>query len=165
MSTWSGDRVRLAAMAMLVGLLTVVVVVGLAAPGALGLLPWAYVGVVALALFFPAMITVQVIVGQVLVGLLLLGASGVGALLLVPAMAGVVATAELLAAVARLDNPVRVESADDVARVGVAAAIGGGAFVAVALVSGLPGPTGLLAVGLASGACVLVGLRIARSGG
>ena len=66
--------------------------------------------------------------------------------------------------VARLDTPLSSDPRDALPRAGLAAVIGGGVFGAVMLVSAVPGPTGLVAVGLASGARVLLATRLVRDG-
>ena len=114
------------------------------------------------ALFIPAAISVQVVGGLALLGGLLLAEDGPSPLLLIPAVAGVIFTAELLTIVARMDTPIDGDSRDDLPRAGVAAVIGGGVFGAVVLVSGLPGPTGFGAVVLASGACVVLATVLVR---
>ena len=124
-----------------------------------------YVFITVAALFLPAGIAVQVITGQALVASLLLRQDGPDPLLLVPVVAGVVATAELLAVVARLDTPLTRDPTDAAARAGRSAAIGGGVFGAVMLVSGLPGPAGPVAVVLASAACVVVAVLFQDSAG
>ncbi len=164
-STWSPGRQRLAALAVLVATLTGAVGTVLDGSSSYVYGGGAYVMIAALALFFPAAITAQVIGGQVLVGSLLMGQEGFAALILVPALAGVVATAELLAIVAWLDTPLQRDPRDALPKAGLAAVIGGGVFGAVMLVSGLPGPGGLVAVGLASGACVVLATRLMRSAG
>jgi hypothetical protein len=161
MITWSPARVRLACFAVLVAILTAAVLAGLQGSGSLGAI--AYVVIAALALFLPAAITLQVVGGQLLVARLVVGPNDPSLLLLVLAVAGVVATAELLAVVARLDMPLRRDSGDALPRTGYAAAIGGGIFGAVTLLSGLPGPTGLVAVVLASGACLILAIRMSNA--
>ena len=93
-----------------------------------------------------------------------MGPDGLAPSMLVPAIAGVVATAELLAVVARLDTQLERDPGDYLSRTAVAALVGGGVFGAVGLLSGIPGPTGLVAVGLASGACVLLATMLAGKG-
>ena len=163
MSTWSRARLRLASLAVLLATLTGAVGTVLDGSSSYVYGGGAYVMIAVLALFVPAAITVQVIAGQVLVGSLLMGLEGPTALMLVPAFAGVVATAELLAMVAWLDTPLQRDPSDALPRSGLAAVIGGGVFGAVMLVSGLPGPGGLVAVGLASGACVVLATRLVRN--
>ncbi len=164
MSTWSPARQRLASLAVLLATLTGAVGTVLDGSSSYVYGAGAYVMIAVLALFVPAAIAVQVIAGQVLVGGLLMGQDGPAALMLVPAFAGVVATAELLTMVAWLDTPLQRDPSDALPRAGLAAVIGGGVFGAVMLVSGLPGPGGLVAVGLASGACVLLATRLVRNG-
>jgi peptidoglycan/LPS O-acetylase OafA/YrhL len=74
-----------------------------------------------------------------------------------------VATAELLAGAARLNMPIERDGREDLRRAGLAAVAGAGVFGAVALVGTLPGPTGLVAVALASGACIVLALLLVRS--
>lgn len=163
MTTWRPARRRLAAIAVLTSVLTG------AAGAALGLsdshayLAGAYVAITVVALFHPAAITGQVIGGQLLAGSVLLGQDGLARLWLVPVVASVVATAELLAIVARLDTPLEPDVGDDLRRAEHAAVIGGGVFGAVVLLGGLPGPTGLAAIALAAGACVALAILLARS--
>lgn len=163
LSTWSPARQRLASLAVLAATLTGVVGTVLDGTSSYAYGAGAYVMIAVFALFVPAAIAVQVIAGQVLVGSLLMGLEGLATLMLVPAFAGVVATGELLAAVAWLDTPLQRDPSDALSRAGLAAVIGGGVFGAVMLVSGLPGPGGLVAVGLASGACVVVATRLVRN--
>ncbi len=158
--TWSPARQRLAFLAGLAATLTGAVGAVLDGSSSYVYGAGAYVIIVVSALFVPAAIAVQVIAGQILVGSLLIGQAGTAALMLVPAFAGVVATAELLAMVAWLDAPVQRDPGDALPRAGLAAVIGGAVFAAVMLISGLPGPGGLVAVGLASGACVILAVRL-----
>lgn len=123
-----------------------------------------YVAVTVVALFVPAGITAQVVGGQVLVGSLLLGQAGVRPLLLLPLVAGVVVTAELLGVAARLATLVERDPRDDLQRAGIATLVGAGAFGVAAMAGGLPGPSGLLAVALASGACAVLAAVLVRGG-
>ena len=107
-------------------------------------------------------ITTLLIGGQVLVGSLLLGSGAATPLVLMPAVAGVVVTSELLAVVARLDMQLERDSGDGVPSGGLAAVIGGCVFGVVVLASAFPGPTGLVAVVLASGACVVLATLLVR---
>ena len=163
MSTWWPARQRLAVLAILSASLTAAFVVRSAEA------PWAgegavvYLMVSALAVFFPAAIAAQVIGGQLLLGALLLAPNGPGYLILVPAVATVIVTAELLAAVARMDTPTGGDPGDALPRTGVAALVGGGVFLAVGLLSALPGPRGLIALVVASGACVLAAFPLAAT--
>ena len=162
MSTWSPARQRLASLAVLAATLTGAA--GAVVDGSSSYVygAGAYVVIAVLALFFPAAIAVQVISGQILVGSLLMGQDRPAALMLALVFAGVVASAELLARVAWLESPLQRDSSDVLSRTALAAAMGGGVFGAVMLISGLPGPGGLLAVVLASGACVVLAARLVR---
>ena len=162
MSSWSPARQRLASLAIFSAILTGVVVVVLDGSGSYIPGAGAYVIIAALALFVPAAIAGQVIVGQVLIGSLLMAEGGTDVLVLVPAFASVVVTAELLAMVAWLDTPLQRDPSSALPRVGLAAMIGGSVFGAVMLVSDVPGPGGLVAVGLASGACVVLATRLVQ---
>ena len=160
--TWSPSRRRIALAAVLAAIVTGAVGTVLAGssdyiPGAI-----AYVMVTVFAAFVPPAITAQVIVGQMLVGSLLLGQDGPASLMLMPAFAGVVATTELLASVAWLDTPLRRTSSSALPGAGRAALVGGGVFGAVMLVTGLPGPGGLVAVCLAAGACIVLAGRLVK---
>jgi len=161
MRNWSGARIRVAAAAVLVSAATGAVTVGVGGSTEQFYGAGLYVAVAALAAFMPPVIAIQVVGGQALVASLLMSQGGWTLLLLVPSVAGVVATAELLAVVARLDSPIWRESGHTVSAAGRAAVMGAGVFGAVALVGAIPGPTGLLAVVLASGACVVLARRLA----
>jgi hypothetical protein len=151
MTTWRPARQRLAAIAVLTAAITGAAAAALGATGIFG--AGAYVVIAVAALFSPAAIVVQVIYGQLLAGSVLLAQDGPAPLLLLPVVVSVVVTAELLALVGRLGTPKgRDPGGDDLHRVGVAAVIGGVVFGAVVLVRGLPGPTGLVAIGVASAA-------------
>jgi hypothetical protein len=103
-----------------------------------------------------------VITGQGLIGVLLVREDGPTLLLLAPAMAGVVLTAELLAVVARMDTPFEAHPRADLPRGLLSAVIGGGVFAAVAALGTLGGPVGLWAVVLAPAGCVLLAMILVR---
>lgn len=140
-----------------------------ATAGALGGSAWhlfggaGYVALAAWALFAPAAISAQVIGGQVLAGSVLLAPGGPAPLLVLPLVAAVVITAELLGVVARLELPIRRAGGEDLRRAAVAAAIGGAAYGAVVLAAALPGPSGLTGIALASAACVVLAVVLVRS--
>lgn len=163
MSKWWPGRQGLQALAVLSAALTGAFGI------ALGGSPWhvygayAYILLAALASFSPAAIAVQVLGGQVLVGSLLTGPGAPSPLLLVPPMACVIVSAELLAVVARMDTPLESHPRRDLSRAGLSAVIGGAVFAAVMLVNGFRGPDGVLAILLASGACVLLATLLARN--
>jgi hypothetical protein len=142
--------------------LAILIASGTAAAGAWGGSGWhlygagAYVAVTVLALFAPAAITLQVIGGQVLIAGLLFAPGDASPLLLVPLVIAVVATAELLALVARLRTSVDRDPRPDLRRAGIGALLAGSAFGIVVTVGALPGPAGLLSVALASIACVML---------
>lgn len=162
-ATWSPDRLRYAVLSVLVAALTSAIVVGVLGPGS-GAYGLAYVGLAALAVFLPAAITAQVVGGQALVGMLFLVRDGAALTMAVPLVATVVVTAELLAVVARLDTALPRGPGDALARTGRASVLAGAVFAGAILVSAAPGPTGILAVGLASAACLVLALRLARTG-
>jgi hypothetical protein len=162
LGTWWASRLRLAAWALAASLATGALLAAVDPAVGFGPRGPLYVGVTGLALFFPAAIAAQVVLGQVLIASLVIGGEGVDLILLVPAMAGVVATAELLAVVARLDAPVRREAEGALRGAGSAAALGGGVFCVVALTGAIPGPAGLLAVLLAAGACIVLAAQLVR---
>ena len=121
----------------------------------------AYVASALVAVFVPAAIAIQVVGGQVLVGTLLLGQAGPAPLLLLPLVAAIVVTAELLAVVARLNTPLERDPRDDLRRAAASAAIGAGVFGMVVLAGVLPGPTGLVGIALASAACIALAILLA----
>jgi hypothetical protein len=122
-----------------------------------------YVAVVAGALFSPTWIVVQVICGQVIAGSLMVG-QATTPLVVLPLVAAVIATAELLAAASRLDSPLGREARGEGTRAVLAAAVGSAVFAVVVLARGLPGPTGLAAIGLAASACVALAILLVRNG-
>lgn len=161
MGTWWPARRRLAALAVAIAALTAAAP---AASGGGGLAASVYVAATVLALFYPVAITAQVIAGQALAATMLLGSDGSTALLLAPALASVVVTAELLAVVARLDTLLERDPGRDLYRVALAGLVGAGACAAVTLVGALPGPTGFVAVCLASAACAALATVLVRAG-
>lgn len=159
-TTWRPARQHLAAITLLIATLTGAAGAALGASGSHVLGAGAYVVAALLALFFPAAIVVQVIAGQVLAASVLLAPDGPAPLLLLPMVASILATAELLAVVGRLDTPLARDPSDDLRRMGITVLIGGGVFGAVALAGRLPGPTGILAIALASAACVVLAILL-----
>jgi len=159
---WWPARRRYAFLALVTGVLTAVLAAALGGPAWRGDLALLYVAIVALAVILPAAVTVQVVTGQLLLATALLGGTAPDVLLLGAAVAGVVATAELLAVVARLDAPMERRPRGDLRRALVAALLGGVAFAAVTLVATMPGPNGLAAVVLASTAVAVLGIALAR---
>ena len=115
-----------------------------------------------LGLAYPPAIAAQVIVGQAMAATLLLGPEAPPLVTLLPAVVGVVATAELLALSARLGSPVERSPGPDLRRSLAATAIGAAVFGAVLLAGALPGPSGLAAVTLAAAA--LTGLAVVLVG-
>ena len=162
-TTWWPARRRFALLAMLMAALTAVLATSVGGPGWHRDLALVYVAIVAAALVSPAVITIQVLAGLLVVASLLPGRSGIEALLLAPAIVGVVATAELLAVVARLDTPIERRPGGDLGSASVAAVVGGGVYAVVVLVAALPGPGGLLAVCLASTAFALLAMLLSRA--
>lgn len=158
--TWSKGRVNFAVSAALLGAGTAFLAFSLGAPG-FG--AFVYAGLVLLALVHPAAIAAQVVYGQLVLGSLLLGTGARPALSLLPLVVAVIVTAELLSVVARLDTPLGGGTGDGVRRVAGSALLAGAVFGAVALTLGLPGPQGLLAVLIGSGACAGLALRLWRT--
>lgn len=81
-------------------------------------------------------------------------------LTLVPLIASVVATAELLAMVARLSGSRARDAKADFRRAGAATLLGA-VFAVVAFVGSRTGSVGFLPVVLASGACILLATALA----
>jgi len=161
------SRGRLRAIAVTVSVVTATV--GAALGGTTGhvVLAVALVASTIAALRAPAWIAVQVVAGQLLAARLLLGTVGITALHVLPLVAGVIATAELLAATARMDTPVERAPGSGLRGAAFAAVLGAAVFGAVALTASLPGPSGMLAVGIASAACVVLAILLVtrRKGG
>ncbi|HEX2167964.1 MAG TPA: hypothetical protein VHG09_12090 [Longimicrobiales bacterium] len=126
-----------------------------------------YIAVAVLALFWPVAIAAQVVGGQLLVANLLLGGDAPAAIVLLLIVVAVVLTAEMLGIAARLATPVERDTRDDLRSAGLAAAIAGGVFGVMLLVGTLPGPAGLpsgiLAISVAAGACVLLAIVLVSS--
>lgn len=162
MTAWSMVRLLVAVLAIVTAIFTATLGATLGGAGGPTEVTVFYVLAAVFALFSPAAIAVQVVLGQLLIGGLLLNPDPPAAWLLVLLLAVVVVTAELLALVARLDAPVRRDPADDLRRSAVAGVLGGSVFGAVGLVDGVPGPTGIGAVGLAAGICILVTSLVVR---
>jgi hypothetical protein len=162
-SAWGPVRQRIAALAILTAALTGV------GGAVLGGSAWhlygagVYVAIAIAALFSHTWIAVQVIAGQLIAGSLLLGQRAHSPLLVLPVVASVIATTELLALVARADARLERDPFRDVATAWIAACAGAAISGAILLVAAVPGPTGLLAIGLASGACVGLGIVLVGS--
>lgn len=127
----------------------------------------AYIGVAILALFSPAAISAQVIGGLLLAGSLLLADDAPFMMVILLMFVSIVATAELLAIAARLANRIERDARNDLRRGALAALLAGGVFGLMLLIGALPGPaslpTGILAIGVASGACVLLAIVFVSS--
>jgi hypothetical protein len=124
------------------------------------LLGGAWVLTVIFALFAPAWIAVQTLGGLVVAAKLLLATDGPAPLLMLPVVAGVVATTELLGAAARFRGPIQRRARGEFRAAARSATIGCAIFVAVVLVGRLDGPAGLLATGLASTACIALAILL-----
>lgn len=125
----------------------------------------AYVAVALAALSAPPLITVQVIAGQLLVASLLLRPVAPPFPVLLTMVTTVVATAELLALVARIRTSVDFGPGEEVHRVARSAVVGGVVFGLVVLLGRVPGPTGIAAIGLASAACIIIAVVLASDAG
>jgi hypothetical protein len=121
----------------------------------------AYMVAVLAAVAWPGWIPVQVVAGQVLVASVLL-ATPASLITAAGMVAGVVATAELLAAAHRLDSPAQRAGEAGMVRPLGAAAAGGAVFVAVGWMAGLPGPGGVTGVALAAVACAGLAVVLVR---
>jgi hypothetical protein len=161
---WPPVRRRVAALAVLVALLTGTGMAALAAYGWQVLGAAAYVVVAALGLVVPGAIGMGVVGGVALAGSLIIGPWAIGPLLLLPVVAGVAATAELLALAGRLDTPVARDAGAELRRAGLATAVAAAAYGVVAVVGAVPGPTGFLAVVLAAAAGAGVAVLLMRAG-
>jgi hypothetical protein len=168
--TWWPARQRVAAAAVLLALLTAAAAVGLGDPTLIGGVPLrglptfgavTYVATVVLALFVPGAMIAQVAIGMALAGSMLLSQS-LSPLGLLPLVAGVVATAELLGVAARLDTPGERNPRGELRRAAGATGIAAAVYAVVLLVGGVPGPAGLLAIVVASGTCAGIAFLLLR---
>ena len=123
----------------------------------------AYAVITIFALAYPALITAQVIAGAAIAASLLFGPLAGTPLFVAPVLAGVVATAELLAITARLDSPFGRDPRGDLRRAGIAGLLSAAVFGIVALIADVRGPGGFLAVVLAAAVCTLLGLLLVHS--
>jgi hypothetical protein len=162
-TTWWPARRRLAGMAILTVTLTGVVAATQGGSAAHVYGAGGYLVLTLIALLWPSAIVAHVIGGQLLAGSVLVAPGGGELVPLLAIVAGAVATAELLAGAARLNMPIERDGREDMRRAVLAAVAGAGVFGAVALVGTLPGPSGLVAVALASGACIVLALLLVRS--
>lgn len=163
MNPWSRARRSLAVLAFSAAVLT-----GLGAGtlgGGLGhaLGAAAYVVVAAIAVFSPTAIAIQVVAGQALAAGVLLGPTDAGFVAVLPLVVGVVVTAEMLGAVARLGITPGRDPRTGLRRSGLAGFLGGATFGLVALLIGLEGPGGLTGLALAGGGCVLLAALLIRN--
>lgn len=149
-------RQRLAAMAVLMAILTGTGTAALGESGSHILGAGAYVVATLAALYSPGAIIAQVIVGQLLAAGLVLGRGDSTTLFVLPVIVSVVATAELLAAVGRSATAPDRDPGDDLRTTVVTISIASVVFGVVAIIGRLPGPTGILAIALASAACVVL---------
>lgn len=150
---------RIAVVAVIVAVLTAAAAVALGG-SAFAFRAFVYLAVAAIAMILPALIVVQVILGVLLVAGMQLHPAGPTPLLLLPVVAGVIATAELLAVAARVRASFSRDAGEDLRRAWISALIGAVVFGAVALVAGFPGPGGFIAVVLASAACATVAVLL-----
>ena len=161
--SWTAGRIRLTILVLLTAALTAV------AGEAAGGLAWplrgtlAYLAAVVVALFRPGFILAQLVVGQILVVSVLLAPGGPGLGRVIPVMALVVATAEVLGLAARARVPMDLDPRAGLRRAGMAALVGGSAFAVVGSAQAIPGPSGITATALAAAGCVLLAFGLTRS--
>lgn len=159
--SWRTDARRIASIALFTAAVTgaASAVIGASAWHVLG--AFGYIAAAAVALLAPGALVVQVVGGLMLVGSLLLDRDWPTALLVLPLVAAVVVTAELIAFAARLSTPFDRSPGHDLRRAGIAAVIAGAVYGIVVLAGTLPGPTGVMAIALGSAACALLALGLA----
>jgi hypothetical protein len=157
---WSLRRRRCAGAALLTAALTAAAAATL---GGFGLFVAAfYVVLATTALFVPGAVTLQVVAGLLMAAGLLLPGAGRSPLLVLPIVAAVALTAELLGIAWRLAAPGARDVHEDRRRALVATAVAGGVYGVVTAIGGLPGPTGHLAIALSAAACFMVALLFVR---
>lgn len=156
--TWWPARRRLATLAVGCAVLTGALVAGVGGgrDHVIHAALYSLVGVGALRV--PPLVTGQLLVGLLMIAAVLLDVDVTRSLLLAPAVAGVIVTAELLAAVARLDAPIQRVPEGVGARAIARGALGGVLFSAVRLAAGAAVPGGAVSVALASAAVVGLGV-------
>lgn len=163
MSGGPGGRRKAAGLAVLAAVLTGAAAAATGASMAAVYGAGVYLALTGAVLLRPAALAAQVVVGQLLVAAVLLDPGGPPPVTLLPVVAGVVATAELLALAARLDGPFPRDAGAGLREAALATLVGSAAYGAVALLGALPGPSGLAAVALASGACLALALVLVRA--
>lgn len=126
-----------------------------------------YVALAVLALRSPNALTALVAGGLLLSGSLLIADDGPNLFAVLIMLMSVVATAELLGVAALLATPVERDARNDLRRAAIAVTIAGVAFGVMMLVSVLPVRSvlrsGIPAIAIASGACVLLAVVLVRS--
>ena len=115
--------------------LTGALIGGFGGPGFLQLGAISYLLLTGVAFITPAAIAIQVVWGLALLGHLLVRPMGSNPFFLIPAVAGIIFTAELLAIVARMDTPFHNDPRDDFTRAVASALFGGAVFGAVSFLS------------------------------
>lgn len=163
MSPWPRVRRSVAVLAFSAAVLTGFVAASLDGGLGLGLGAAVYVVVAAVAVFSPRAIAIQVVGGQALAAGVLLGPAGAGFVAVLPLVVGVVVTAELLGAVARLGITPERDPKTELRRSGIAGLLGGATFGLVALLIGLERPGGLTGLALAGGGCFLLAALLIRN--
>lgn len=116
----------------------------------------------ALALLDSGWIPAPVIAGQLLAGGILLGPSTAAPLLAILVVAATIATAELLAGLARPDTTLARDAGSLLRRAATAAAGAAAACAVILVVATIPGPGGVAAIILASAACAGLALSFTQ---
>jgi len=126
-----------------------------------------YVALAVLALRSPNALTALVAGGLLLSGSLLIADDGPNLFAVLIMLMSVVATAEMLGVAALLATPVERDARNDLRRAAIAVTIAGAAFGVMMLVSVLPVRSvlwsGIPAIAIASGACVLLAIVLVSS--
>lgn len=165
---WPSARRRVAALALIVAALTAATALTLHGTGWIALIGVAWVGGTGLGLYRPAAAVALPVAGQVLAVALLLVPAPPHLLWLLPVVAGVLLSAELVGVAARLAYPFARDPASALRGAARSAFVGAGVFAVVALLvtslDALPSPSGLAATVLAVGACALLAVVFARAG-
>ncbi|TVP55155.1 MAG: hypothetical protein EA351_11440 [Gemmatimonadales bacterium] len=168
MSDWTPMRRLLAALALLTAVLTGVTGVAMGGTAGHAFAAAVFVGLAVAAAVSRGAIPWMIVAGQGFAASLLFTPVPLELLSLLPIVGGVLVSAELLAVVGRLEPSFARDPSDDLRRVGISALIGVGVFAVVAAMIGaldrIPVPTGLAAVALAVGACVVLAVLFIRAG-
>ena len=162
MSPAVADRPRIRRLALLLAIVTTLGLVGLASTTLHLFAASAFLVLTLLSINRPALLPVMVVGAQVAAGAVLVELDGTGPWMLLPLLMSLVASAELIAALARIDGPVPRLPGAAIRRSAHSATLAGSVYAAVLLVGDPPGLGGSLGAALVLGAGVLLAWVVLR---